>query len=100
MLSINEIVFVSFALNVGKSTSQYFSIANGVRQGSILFPKLFALYMDGLSGAFSLYKADCYINDQCMDRLIYADDILGYEPADLTVHPPPRTAEGGFIFFV
>ena len=25
---------------------------------------------------------------------------LGYEPADLTVHPPPRTAEGGFIFFV
>ena len=28
----------------------------------------------------------------------YSD--LGYEPADLTVHPPPRTAEGGFIFFV
>ena len=25
---------------------------------------------------------------------------VGYEPADLTVHPPPRTAEGGFIFFV
>ena len=25
---------------------------------------------------------------------------IGYEPADLTVHPPPRTAEGGFIFFV
>ena len=24
---------------------------------------------------------------------------IGYEPADLTVHPP-RTAEGGFIFFV
>ena len=27
--------------------------------------------------------------------------LIGYEPADLTVHhPPPRTAEGGFIFFV
>ena len=27
---------------------------------------------------------------------------IGYEPADLTVHgapPPPRTIEGGFIFF-
>ena len=23
---------------------------------------------------------------------------VGYEPADLTVHSPPRTAEGGFIF--
>ena len=30
-------------------------------------------------------------------------EVVGYEPADLTVHPrtpPPRTAEGGFIFFV
>ena len=27
--------------------------------------------------------------------------LVGYEPADLTVHPPPpRTAEGGLIFFV
>ena len=33
---------------------------------------------------------------------IYCLNIVGYEPADLTVHPPPphRTAEGGFIFFV
>ena len=25
---------------------------------------------------------------------------VGYEPANLTVHPPPKTVEGGFIFFV
>ena len=24
--------------------------------------------------------------------------LIGYEPADLTVHPPPRMIEGGFIF--
>ena len=24
--------------------------------------------------------------------------IIGYEPADLTLHPPPPTAEGRFIF--
>ena len=29
-----------------------------------------------------------------------AHEGIGYEPADLTVHPPPRTDEGGFIFFV
>ena len=29
--------------------------------------------------------------DQCID--------LGYEPAGITVHPPPRTIEGEFIFF-
>ena len=26
--------------------------------------------------------------------------LIGYEPADLTVHPPPRMIESGFIFFV
>ena len=32
---------------------------------------------------------------------IYSVCLLDYEPATLTVHPPPpRTAEGGFIFFV
>ena len=27
------------------------------------------------------------------------NNVLGYEPADLTVHPPPQTIKGGFIFF-
>ena len=26
--------------------------------------------------------------------------LIGYEPAGLTVHPPPRMIESGFIFFV
>ena len=26
--------------------------------------------------------------------------VIGYEPTGLTVHPPPRMIEGGFIFFV
>ena len=26
------------------------------------------------------------------------DKVIGYEPADLIMHPLPRTAEGGFIF--
>ena len=29
---------------------------------------------------------------------LYSPIHIGYEPADLTVTPPPRTAEGGFIF--
>ena len=27
-------------------------------------------------------------------------NLIGYEPAGLTVHPPPRMIESGFIFFV
>ena len=47
----------------------------------------------------------CFIDVTDLDISCCIDvtelDIIGYEPADLTVHPPPpRTAEGGFIFFV
>ena len=31
--------------------------------------------MNGLSGALSLCKAGCYIDDQCLNHLMYADDI-------------------------
>ena len=69
----------------GKSVSQYISVANGVRQGGILSPKLFALYMNGLSGALSLCKAGCYIDDQCMNHLIYADDICVMAPTAIAL---------------
>ena len=69
----------------GKSVSQYFSIGNGVRQGGILSPKLFALYMNGLSGALSLCKAGCYIDDQCMNHLMYADDICVMAPSAIAL---------------
>ena len=42
--------------------------------------KLFALNMNGLSAAFSLCKAGCYIDDQCMNHLMYADDICVMAP--------------------
>ena len=55
-------------IKCGKSVSQYLSIANGVRQGGILSLNLFAMHMNGLSGALSLGMAVCYINDQCMSH--------------------------------
>ena len=69
----------------GKSVSQYFSIANSVRQGGIQSPKLFALYMNGLSAALSLCKAGCYINDQCMNHLMYADDVCVMTPSAIAL---------------
>ena len=38
----------------------------------------------------------CWLIAYYVIRKVY----IGYEPADLTVHPPPKTIEGGFIFFV
>ena len=39
----------SICVKWGKRTSEYFSIINGVRQGGVLSPQLFAIYMDDLS---------------------------------------------------
>ena len=47
-----------------------------------------------------LNPADYSILENLSQRLYKHQWIIGYEPADLTVHPPPRMIEGGFIFFV
>ena len=52
----------------------FFTISNGVRQGGILSPKIFALYMNGLTDELSNSYAGCYINDKCINHIMYADD--------------------------
>ena len=53
---------------------------------------------DSLSHDIVLNKLTYYgVKNSANDLL--SSYLLGYEPADLTVHPP-RTAEGVFIFFV
>ena len=69
----------------GTAVSQYFRISNGVRQGGILSPKLFALYMNGLSSALSHCKAGCYINEQCMNHIMYADDVCVMAPTAIAL---------------
>ena len=64
----------------GKSTSDYFSISNGVRQGGILSPKLFALYINNLTNKLIDCKAGCYIDIQCINHVLYADDICLMAP--------------------
>ena len=48
---------------MGCSTSDYFTISNGIRQGGILSPKIFATYMNGLTYELSNSYAGSYIND-------------------------------------
>ena len=52
-----------------------FTISNGVRQGGILSPKIFALYMNGVTDELSNSYPGCYINDECINHIMYADDI-------------------------
>ena len=65
----------------GKSLSQYFTICNGVRQGGILSPCLFALYVNQLANRLIACKAGCYFNDMCINHVLYADDICLLAPS-------------------
>ena len=53
--------------------SSIFQLNLGVRQGSVLFPALFAVYLDDLSNLFILERHKLVI--------LYADDILIIAPS-------------------
>ena len=65
----------------GHYTSTFFPVTNGVRQGSILSPKLFSLYMDGLSNVLLKCNAGCYVNNACVNHVFYADDLCLVAPS-------------------
>ena len=71
----------SICVKWGKMTSEYFSIINGVRQGGVLSPQLFAIYMDDLSVCLTQCKAGCHLNETITNHVMYADDICLVVPS-------------------
>ena len=65
----------------GNSYSHYFTICNGVRQGGILSPRLFALYVNQVTDRLLSCNTGCYINDICINHVMYADDICLLAPS-------------------
>ena len=63
----------------GRCISGFFSISNGVRQGGIL--SLFSVYIDDLSDKLVKCKVGCYIDNLCMNHVMYADDICRMAPS-------------------
>ena len=55
--------------------SDYFSISNGVKQGGVISPVLFNLYLDNLLISLKQSGLGCHINGTYMGALGYADDI-------------------------
>ena len=62
------------------------------RQGGILSPYLFSVYMDGLSTVLNGCNVVCYVGYNCVNNIMYADDLIvfclssrGYTPISLSV---------------
>ena len=58
------------------TTSDSFSVSNGVRQGGILSPYLFCVYMDDLSKKLNNVNAGCFMGTALINNLLYADDLV------------------------
>ena len=70
----------AFTVRWGGVQTTSFKVTNGVRQGGILSPRLFAIYVDKLSEQLESSKVGCHINKQCMNHLFYADDAVLLAP--------------------
>ena len=59
----------------GNTFSSLFSVSNGVKQGGILSPALFNIYMDGLSTSLNFSNIGGHIGGNLLNHLCYADDM-------------------------
>ena len=64
----------------GSSTSNPFRTTNGIRQGGLLSPLLFNVYVDSLHDRLSLSRVGCHIGDCCINAISYADDMVLLAP--------------------
>jgi hypothetical protein len=65
----------------GNTISKHFKVCNGVKQGGILSPVLFTLYIDKLLNCLKSSGYGCYIGNIFVGAIGYADDIVILSPS-------------------
>ena len=74
-------------------TSRPFRVSNGVRQGGLLSPLLFSLYMDDLSINLNALTTGCIAGGRMINHLMYADDIVVFSPSAVGLEDLLRVCE-------
>ena len=70
-----------FIIRWSNVLSSSFNVTNGVRQGGILSPILFNIFMDDLSILLTRSNIGCHINSKAVNHLFYADDSVLIAPS-------------------
>ena len=71
----------TFCVSWGADRSYYFNVSNGVRQGGIISPRLFNVYIDELNYALASSGVGCNIGGTFVNNLSYADDMVILSPS-------------------
>ena len=58
-----------------------FTVSNGVRQGGILSPYVYGVYVDEMSADLNRIKMGCYIGNHKINHLMFADDLRCFAPS-------------------
>src|SRR5207245_5924513 len=61
---------------MGNSLSQFVKLTAGVRQGGILSPYLFAVYVNDILINLKGCRLGCHIKGFCFNSVMYADDLI------------------------
>ena len=61
-------------LKIGNKITKNFQCHNGIKQGDILSPTLFNLYLHDLPEQFETVNDYVYLDGRAIDCLLYADD--------------------------
>ena len=70
----------SLRVKWGNTVSSEFTVSNGVKQGGVLSPILFAIYTDGLLKRLEETGVGCQMGSRFAGALAYADDITLLAP--------------------
>ena len=65
----------------GETLGEWFAIMAGVRQGGILSPNFYSLYVDGLVEILAAAGIGCHVRNTFLSILLYADDMCLIAPS-------------------